>query len=141
MLQEEGDVWPCAEGACSMARACVDDVCVPCAAHAECLEAELCVLGACVLTDQADCQSRADCSEEDAFCILSGFTAMDPRGNRDMHATCLLPVGGKEPTPEETEAAIAALQAQAKPNPSAAGSAPEDRALELLRHARENEAK
>ena len=136
MLQAEGDVWPCVDGTCTQARACVDGACMPCVADAECQRAELCVLGLCVDSEQADCQSRADCQDEE-LCVLSGLTSMDPRGNRDMWAKCLAPAGGVEPTPQQVAEEVADRHAQVRANPLSDPYTPSARALELIRKNRD----
>jgi hypothetical protein len=52
-----------------------------------------------VRRELARCRRRSDCSG-DALCILSGYSA-DPRGNGEMRAECLRPVGGVEERIEE----------------------------------------
>jgi hypothetical protein len=136
MVHEPADVWPCGTAGCSMARACVAGVCVPCAESRECLGGELCVLGSCVLAEKVECDSRTDCDEGE-LCVLTGYTAGDPRGNGDMRAVCLGSDGGNEPSPEEAERVMAQQVARALPNPDAAVEAPEARALALIRGGRE----
>src|SRR5690606_14448745 len=90
MLQEPGEVWPCPEHAigCGMARACVDDLCTPCIADGECLASELCVLGVCLVQELVGCQSSADCLQGEV-CMMSGFTPLDDRNNRDLKSKCV----------------------------------------------------
>lgn len=90
------DTWPCLEGFCSMARACIEGRCVGCTTDADCASKEACVLDHCVLAEQVECRRTADCTELEAKCVLSGITTMDPRGNRDMKAYCLSPSGGSD---------------------------------------------
>lgn len=135
MIAERDDVWPCIEGACTKARACIEGQCLPCAADSECSESELCVLGSCVPESQVECQQKDDCADEDAFCVLSGYTSLDPRGNSDMRAYCLRPVGGSpdkaprehQPLPQEEPARIASAGVPARP-----GDTPTERAAGLL---------
>lgn len=107
--------WPCVgNGSCSMARACVAGRCVACASDDACERGELCVLQHCVPGDQVECRVVRDC-RADELCVLSGITADDPRGNRDMRATCQAPWGGSADDPEQAyrESAEARAQDQA----------------------------
>ncbi|WAS89657.1 hypothetical protein [Nannocystis punicea] len=95
MLPDPTTVWPCMpDGTCSMARACIDGRCLPCAHDKECRAVERCVFAHCVLSDRIECRSRRDCDDPEALCLLSGYTPLDPRSNRDMHAYCRSPRGG-----------------------------------------------
>jgi hypothetical protein len=76
---------------CGLARACKDGVCAPCARDAECAAGEVCALEHCVPAKGASCRRRADCSDDGAMCVLTGYTGGDPRGNRDMRARCVSP--------------------------------------------------
>lgn len=90
MIPESNEVWLCPENAvgCGMARACVEGLCTPCVADDECLGAELCVLGVCMREELVGCRSAADC-RADQVCMLSGFTALDARSNRDLKSQCV----------------------------------------------------
>jgi hypothetical protein len=115
---------------CGMARACVGGRCAPCTSDSDCAAAEVCVLDHCVLRIQANCRVRKDCRDEDAMCVLSGYTAA-PRGNEKTRADCISSRGGT-PFPSS------------QPPPSAAygGNTSEgDRLLEELRDARKTRAK
>jgi hypothetical protein len=78
---------------CGLARACVKNLCVACRMDSECGAGEACVLDHCLLAANVHCRSRRECSGEEAFCILSGFSS-DPRGNGHMTADCLNARGG-----------------------------------------------
>ena len=94
------DSWPCVEGICSMARACVEGRCVACEAHEQCLAGELCVKGSCVEQSKVECTSDDECADPEAECLLSGVTGTR-RGNETMTAACLSPWGGEEPPAED----------------------------------------
>jgi len=132
MLHAEDDIWPCAEGFCTRAKACIDGTCVPCVVDTECMREELCVLGHCVQEQRVECHARWDCSETDALCVLSGYTSMDPRGNANMQATCLRPVGGDEAVDEQGHVELS-RQREPPPTPERTVATPADRAMEILR--------
>jgi hypothetical protein len=103
MQLEPGDSFPCLDdpaaslyGFCALARACVDGQCVGCQADDDCGAGEACALDHCVPAAQVECRRAADCTEPEAQCVLSGLTAGDPRGNRELRAFCLAPSGGQD---------------------------------------------
>lgn len=108
---------------CGLARACIDGLCVGCAADAECLSGEACVLEHCVPQANVECTSRRECGV-DELCMLTGYST-GPRNNDAMRATCRATSGGTEqpearppravayhPAPIETASIVEAL----KPN-------------------------
>ncbi len=82
---------------CGLGRACIENRCTVCSRDSDCARGEACVLDHCVEQAKVTCRSREDC-RGDELCVLSGYSA-DPRGNRDMEATCMEPRGGEEPDP------------------------------------------
>lgn len=115
MKVDESETWPCGES-CSMARACVGGMCVPCTQDDQCQTGEVCVLDHCVQEKLVECRRAADCGSPEALCVLTGYTSGDLRGNRDMRAHCSFPDSGRfdgdvsavdDPRPDD--GAVAAL--------------------------------
>jgi hypothetical protein len=77
---------------CGLAGACLENLCGPCRADAQCASGEVCVLDHCLLAANVTCRSRRDCSDG-APCVLSGFSP-DPRGNGQMKSWCNASRGG-----------------------------------------------
>lgn len=88
---------------CGLALSCSDDgQCGPCAVDDDCAGGEACVLDHCLPASQVACTSRDDCAHiagmgDDAYCVLSGLTGGEHRGNSQMRAHCQASAGGPEP--------------------------------------------
>lgn len=115
-----------------MARACVDGQCIPCRKDDECLLREVCVLDHCIRKELMGCRSRADCRGEDSLCVLSGYTSMDLRGNAEMTASCLLPVGGRS---EKTRTVEPTQDSAVAPSVPAVAPTPQELVTDELRNA------
>jgi hypothetical protein len=85
MLIDLAGMPPC-EGYCQQALACLEGMCGPCEADADCLAGEACVIDHCVISERVECQRAGDCPP-DEVCMLSGLSE-DRRGNREMEAHC-----------------------------------------------------
>ncbi len=95
------DETPCTDdGFCGLARACVAGRCTGCASDEQCAASETCVLDRCVVSERVECRADEECTADLARCVLSGVTPLDPRGNRDMRAYCLVPNGESTEKPE-----------------------------------------
>jgi hypothetical protein len=81
-----------ASGDCGLARACIDHRCVGCARDQDCQSAEACALEHCLPRENARCRYRRDCAPGE-FCILSGYTPGDVRGNAEMRSGCVADTG------------------------------------------------
>jgi len=90
---------------CGMALVCLDGTCGPCKKDEQCGARERCVLQHCVLSEKVSCKTRDDCEEEDALCVLSGYS-FGIRGNADMTAYCQSSSDLEEPLPDPEERRI-----------------------------------
>lgn len=96
-VKREGQPPCSAADSCGLALACIEGRCGACNRDAECASGETCVLDHCVRSERAECRRRADCSEPDAVCALSGYSGGDRRSNSEMRAYCLVPRGVASP--------------------------------------------
>lgn len=90
---------------CGLGLSCLaDGKCGPCERDADCAAGEACVLDYCLPASNVECSAREDCAHvsDDAYCVLSGLTGGEPRGNSDMRSYCLASSGGDAPDPETT---------------------------------------
>jgi hypothetical protein len=97
---------------CGLAMACRAGRCGPCAVDGDCASGEACVLEHCVPATAVGCRGRRDCGAGE-LCVLSGYSD-DPRGNRDLRATCIGDTGGHAPA-EGVDLAIAGSPAGPAP--------------------------
>lgn len=74
---------------CGLRLACVDGVCGACERDDQCLTGEVCVLDQCILDEQAECRSQADC-DPGVVCLFvdEDDTPAEPRGNLGTWAIC-----------------------------------------------------
>ncbi|UQA56926.1 hypothetical protein [Polyangium aurulentum] len=119
MKVDDAETWPCGER-CSMARACIGGLCVPCREDAQCEAGEVCVLDHCVVEERVECRRAADCGNPEALCVLTGYTSGDLRGNGEMRAHCSNPEGGQPDGEDE-------LAADDEDDDAVAAAATEDR--------------
>lgn len=92
---------PCYSGVCGLAMACIDEKCGPCSKDFDCLNDEVCVFQHCVLEENVSCRTKNECEEDDALCVLNGYSS-GVRGNADMKAFCRSSSGG-EPQVQDLE--------------------------------------
>lgn len=101
----------CDESArCGLGLSCLDDGrCGPCARDSDCAGGEACALDHCLPASQVGCTARSDCAHEGegAYCVLSGLTGGEPRGNSKMRSYCLVGSGGDAPDPEASPPRLA----------------------------------
>lgn len=80
---------PCNDfGGCGRGRACVEGVCGPCKADADCMSGEACVLNNCVSATKVNCRSRKDCPTGSLCMLVDDGTASGWRGNAGLVAVC-----------------------------------------------------
>jgi hypothetical protein len=78
---------PCnASAECGLARACIDEKCMPCERDEHCADGEACVLQHCIAMELVECRRTAECGKG-SKCILSGYSR-DPRGNEGTRSYC-----------------------------------------------------
>lgn len=96
-------------GGCGLAMACRGGRCGPCETDSQCAPGEVCSVQHCIQAHLAECRSRRDCPGDEAFCILSGYTA-DVRGNGSMRAYCTAAGDWGKPLDEEGEREVVQQQ-------------------------------
>jgi hypothetical protein len=82
---------------CGLARACIDNKCMPCDIDAQCASGKACVLQHCVSRELVGCRHASECGEH-SKCVLSGYSS-ESRGSEGMSSSCVSNFSGASTLP------------------------------------------